>query len=113
MGHAYRIVDDLFSTDPPTALVVVNDVTAIYLLKAVLARGLRVPDDVTVTGFDNLPITEHLEVPLTTVEQPFHEIGRRAADMLIHRISKPKEPARSEALPTRLVVRRSSGPPAG
>lgn len=112
LEHALRIVDDLFSHDPPTALVVMNDVTAIYVLKAVLARGLRVPEDLTVTGFDNLPITEHLEVPLTTVEQPFYEIGRQAARMLIRRVASPDETPYAEVVPTQLVVRRSSAPPA-
>ncbi len=111
LEHALGIVDQLFDQDPPTALVVMNDVTAIYVLKAVLARGLRVPGDVSVTGFDNLPISEHLEVPLTTVEQPFDEIGRRAARMLIRRVAGPDEPPASEVVATRLVVRRSSAPP--
>jgi LacI family transcriptional regulator len=70
----------------PTAFFAGNDRTALLLLKHLGARSVRVPQDVSVAGFDNLRFTEHLAVPLTTVDQPKHEMGRRAVELLLERI---------------------------
>jgi len=98
----------LGSVGPPTAIFAGNDHCALILLKHLAALGVRVPDDVSVVGFDNLSFTEHLMVPLTTVDQPKQEIGRRAVELLMERIESPgaSEP-RHEVLHPHLIIRES------
>ena len=109
---ADTIIDGLFSNaSPPTAIVSINDGNAVQLMKRALKRGIRVPEDLSVVGFDNLPFSAHIEVPLTTVEQPFREIGERAAAMLLSRIANPSAPYQSELLEPRLIVRESTAAP--
>jgi DNA-binding LacI/PurR family transcriptional regulator len=94
--------------DPPTAIFAGNDRVALVLLKHLNALGVRVPEDVSVIGFDNLGFTEHLAVPLTTVDQPKREMGRRAAEMLIEQIEMPaSRPPLHEVFQPRLVIRNS------
>ncbi len=95
-------------TDPPTVVVGVNDLSAAVLLQAALRRGLRVPDDLSITGFDDLPIAAHLEVPLTTMSQPFYEIGETAVRLLQERIAETSVQARKVFLPTTLKIRGST-----
>lgn len=97
----------------PDAIVCGNDVIAFGALSACRAVGRRVPDDVAITGVDDLPISAEVDPPLTTVRIPAEEMGRRAAAELIGAIreDRPVAPIRLE---TRLVVRRSSWrPPPG
>lgn len=107
-----RIVDTILSLkEPPTAIVAVNDAAAVGVIRSALDRGVSVPGDLSVVGFDNLAFTEHVEVPITTIEQPFRRIGERAARMLLRRIDHPSEPFESEILEPKLIVRASTGPP--
>ncbi|MEK0314026.1 GntR family transcriptional regulator [Cohnella sp. 56] len=94
----------------PTALLAGNDILAIHLMKAAQLAGISVPGELSVAGFDNLPMTEYLEVPLTTVGQPFYEMGERAADALI-RLIRDGEPVAGERLDTKLVIRASTSVP--
>src|SRR5579862_4962317 len=73
--------------DPPTAVFAVNDVTAQRFMTALRARGLRIPEDMAVAGFDGLERFTAAEPFLTTVDQPFELIGRRAAKLLLQRIT--------------------------
>ena len=93
----------------PTALLAANDEIAIGLLEAAREAGLRVPQDVAITGWDDIPAARHLSPPLTTVRQPMHEIGRRAAALLHERIGGSRREPRHDVLPTELVVRASCG----
>jgi DNA-binding LacI/PurR family transcriptional regulator len=77
----------LSAEDRPSCVAAVNDILAVALLKAALAKGVRVPDDLSLTGFDDLNVTEHLEVPLTTVRQPFEQIGIAAARRLMQLVA--------------------------
>jgi len=107
-----RIVDALFGlSSPPTAIVCVNDAQAVGITRCAIERGLKIPEDLSVVGFDNLPFSEHFAVPLTTVEQPFRLIGERAASMLMRRIADPSAPYESEILQPRLIVRDSTARP--
>lgn len=97
----------------PDAIVCGNDVIAFGVLSAARAAGLRVPDDIAITGVDDLPISAEVDPPLTTVRIPAEEMGRRAAAELIGAIREDR-PVASIRLETRLVVRRSSWrPPTG
>ncbi|MCL4542982.1 MAG: substrate-binding domain-containing protein [Chloroflexi bacterium] len=93
----------------PTAICCLNDATALEVLRVLRNEDLRVPEDMALTGFDDLPYAAHLEVPLTTVAQPRAQLGSTGARLLIDRIEgrRGAQPA-TVLLPTRLLLRRSS-----
>jgi len=97
-------------TPRPTAVFCGNDVLAIGALKAAKEMGLRVPRDVSITGFDDIEIASLAEPALTTVHVPHREMGRRAASMLIDMVTKDASPASVE-LQTDIRLRRTLGPP--
>jgi LacI family transcriptional regulator len=97
---------------PPTAIFAFNDCMAVGALHAARARGLRLPEDLSVVGFDDTPEAEAAYPGLTTVYQPLKELGRMAVSLLIGLIDQHQfEPLHVE-LATRLVVRLSTAPPA-
>jgi LacI family transcriptional regulator len=92
----------------PRAIVCANDQTALGVMHALTRRGIAVPGDVAVTGFDDVPVARHLHPPLTTVRQPIQELGATAFEVLFSRISGAGgEP--DLVLPVRLIVRESCG----
>lgn len=93
----------------PTAVFAANDLSAIATLEVARRIGLRVPRDVSVVGFDDIPEATRCTPMLTTVEQPIREMGRRAVELLIGLVRGEPEPERTHImLPTRLVVRNST-----
>lgn len=96
--------------DRPTALVAFNDKAASGALRAAAERGLRVPDDLSVTGFDDLDLARGTVPPLTTVRQPLQEMGRMAVSLLLRLVSGQTVDALHVSLATELVVRGSTGP---
>jgi DNA-binding LacI/PurR family transcriptional regulator len=94
--------------DEPTALFAHGDLVAFALLKAAAERGLRVPADLTIVGFDDGPVAE--AIGLTTVSNPFEESGRRAVELLRARIADAHYPVREVVLPLSLAERSTSGP---
>jgi LacI family transcriptional regulator len=96
----------------PQAVACANDQMAIGVMRELQRSGIRVPEDVAVTGFDNVFPGRLVEPPLTTVGQPVRDLGVRAAARLLERIEGATEPPRAETLPTELVLRRSCGCPA-
>ena len=85
---ADRAIDYFLSLDkPPTALMAVNDITAINLMYAALRRGIAVPDDLSITGFDNLAENKYLPIQLTTVDQQFRTLGEKAAKLVLNQVS--------------------------
>ncbi|MCK9794333.1 LacI family transcriptional regulator [Isoptericola sp. 4D.3] len=99
----------------PGALVCCNDNTALGLLDVFAAHGVRVPEDVVVTGFDGVEAARTSAPPLTTVEQPMAELGRAAVEVLTARIAAPARRAATTSLPVTVVLRGSCGahPPVG
>ena len=97
----------------PDAVVSANDQMAIGILKALASAGIRVPEDVAVTGFDDIFPGSLCDPPLTTVHQPMRLLGERACARLLDRIANPGLPPTVELLPTELVLRSSCGCPAG
>jgi DNA-binding LacI/PurR family transcriptional regulator len=94
---------------PPTACFAGNDHVALLLLKSLSTLKVSVPEQFSVVGFDNLRLVEHLPVPLTTVDQPKQEMGRRAAELLFERMEGgPSLPLRREVFTPHLVIRDSS-----
>jgi LacI family transcriptional regulator len=92
----------------PRAILCANDQTALGVIHALAQRGIRVPQDVAITGFDDVPVARHLHPPLTTVRQPMQELGATAFEVLFRRISVGGG-QRDVVLPVQFVVRESCG----
>ncbi len=99
--------------DPPTAIFASNDVMAMGVMDAVRNRELRIPDDISVIGFDNIPQSAMVYPPLTTVQQPLEQMGRVAAQMLIGILNNVEKDTNRIELPTELIVRSSTSSPKG
>jgi LacI family transcriptional regulator len=98
--------------DPPTAIFAFNDPLAIGAMQAALARNLRIPQDLSVVGFDDTAEAELVTPALTTVRQPLAEMGRMAVSLLTRLLENHRFEALHVELATQLIVRASSGPPA-
>jgi DNA-binding LacI/PurR family transcriptional regulator len=95
----------------PTAVVARNDYTAMGALNAIKRAGLRIPEDIAVVGYDDIPLASHTSPTLTTVRQPTREQGRTAAEFLLRRIEGDREQPRAEkTFDCELVVRESTVP---
>jgi LacI family transcriptional regulator len=106
-----RVIDGLLDRGGslPEAIVCANDQTAVGVMYALTSRGISVPGDVAVTGYDDIPIARHLRPQLTTVRQPIQEIGATAFATLYAMISGDGAGRRDVMLPTRLIRRESCG----
>ncbi len=93
-----------------TAIFAANDEMALGVVHGLHENGIRVPQDVSVVGFDDLPMSRHFLPPLTTVRQDFHALGRAAVEVVQAAIEGRQIPQRTK-LPAELVVRGSSAPP--
>ena len=98
---------------PPTAIAACNDLMALGAMRAALERGFTVGRDVSVTGFDNIPLAEYSHPPLTTVHQPIYQIASTLCQMLVRRLHDADAPPEQTVLTPQLVVRQSTGPPPG
>jgi DNA-binding LacI/PurR family transcriptional regulator len=99
---------ELLDLNPrPTALFVSNNLMAVGALEAIHARKLKVPSEVALIGFDDLPWAEALDPPLTVVRQPAYELGRSAAETLLKRLGDRTLPASWLRLRPRLILRSS------
>lgn len=107
----YELTEALIRSGPPEAIFAANDMIAIGVLHALHEHGLRIPEDVAVVGFDNTLGAEFLIPSLTTVAQPFAEVGRAALRHLVDLLDGGTPAAKApRALVPRLVVRRSTRP---
>jgi LacI family transcriptional regulator len=118
-GHGYedgrKAMGQLLDVEPrPTAVVAYPDILAIGAIRAVLDAGLHVPADVSVVGFDDIPPSAFMHPALTTVVIPKWEMGQRATEVLMTRIQGEGvgQPPHRVILPTTLIVRESTAPPA-
>ncbi|MCC6614236.1 MAG: LacI family DNA-binding transcriptional regulator [Anaerolineae bacterium] len=93
----------------PEAIFVASDTMALGTLRALKEAGLRVPEDVGVVGFDDLPPAVQADPQLTTIRQPIKRIGQMAVETLIENIADPDRPLRQVYLPNELIVRASCG----
>ena len=100
----------LATATAPTAVICGNDVLALGALFECRARGVEVPGEVSIAGFDDLDLSANVDPPLTTMRVPDAEMGHRAAEYLIARIDHETAPAKTE-LEATLVVRGSTAPP--
>jgi LacI family transcriptional regulator len=108
-----RVIERLIASGDalPRAIACANDQTALGVIYALAQRGVDVPGDVAVTGFDDIPMARHLRPQLTTVRQPIQEIGATAFEVLHSMISDGAPAERDVVLPTRLILRESCGCP--
>jgi LacI family transcriptional regulator len=97
--------------EPPTAIFAFNDALAIGAIRAARERGVRVPEDLSILGFDDIGLATIVTPALTTVRQPLAEMGRAAVSLLSRLLDGDRVEIRHIELPTRLVVRESTAPP--
>jgi LacI family transcriptional regulator len=94
-----------------TAVVAANDLLALGCYDALIELGLRCPDDISVTGFNDMPFVDRLSPPLTSVHIPQDEIGNQAAELLLEKMRNPQSPIRTVNIQPELIVRGSTAPP--
>ena len=104
-------IASLFDAGAPTALVCYDDLVAFMVIRALSARGSRVPGDVSVMGIDDMEFCIMSNPRLTSVAVPFKEMGCEAARLLVERLDHPGLPAQEVVLPEDVVVRDSTAPP--
>jgi LacI family transcriptional regulator, repressor for deo operon, udp, cdd, tsx, nupC, and nupG len=102
----------LGASEPPTAIFSFNDEMAIGVIDTAKRRGLRIPLDLSVAGFDDIRFSRYTDPPLTTVAQPMREIGEGTVRLLLQILHGQTTPPESITLPHKLIVRSSTGPPA-
>ncbi len=108
----YEITKSLLQslTPPPTAIFASNDLSAFGAMDAVRECGLRIPDDISIIGFDDVPQASLVYPKLTTVRQPLEQMGQVAVKILLERIEDRSRPPQRVTLATQLVIRDSCGP---
>jgi DNA-binding LacI/PurR family transcriptional regulator len=106
VGHTNALLD---LPQPPDALFAINDPAAIQAMLLMKKRGIRIPEEVAVVGFNNSPESNIIEPGLTTVEQPSYKIGQIAAKHILEQINQPEDfSPQMITLKTELVIRNSS-----
>ncbi|PAZ16478.1 transcriptional regulator [Streptomyces sp. SA15] len=111
-SSGYAAGRELAADRDVTAVFAANDDMAIGLVRALTEAGRRVPDDVSVVGFDDIPVAAYVNPPLTTVRQPFDAVAQTGLKLLVHAIENPQaEPLLASDPPVELVVRTSTAPP--
>jgi len=94
----------------PTAVLVINDFSAMGVLRAAKEMAFRVPEDVSIVGFGDVPFASMTDPPLTTVREPFQKMGQDAADILLKLIRRKRLRQKHLVLPVELIVRESTAP---
>lgn len=97
--------------EPPSAVFALTDVVAVGVLHAAAQLGLALPADLSVIGFDDVPLATYVIPALTTIAQPIYALGQTAVEILLRRLRQPDAPPETVTLPTRLVIRSSTAPP--
>jgi len=100
----------LDSPSRPTALLAINDLLAAGALRAIKDFGMEVPRDISLFGYDDMPLSKYLIPRLSTASKDGEKIGREATRLLLSRIQDPSKPPQQVRLPARLILRESTGP---
>lgn len=109
----YECAQKLLRLDPkPTGLFVDSNMMMLGVLKAIRECGLRIPDDVSVIGFDDTPWAPLLQPPLTVIAQPTYELGQQATTILLDRLTQPGKLSKHIELKPKLIIRASTSQPA-
>jgi LacI family transcriptional regulator len=96
--------------NPPTAFFASNDVMAMGVMDGIREKGLRIPEDVSVVGFDDIPQAASVRPAMTTVRQPLEKMGQAATQMLLDLLAHPQKKTERFELPTELIIRDSCRP---
>jgi LacI family transcriptional regulator len=104
-------ITGLLARESPTAIFAANNILAMQAWRAIRSRGLALPDDVSLVGFDDVQWMEMVSPAITVVDQPTFELGRRAAALLLRRLEEPVSAPTAELLQPSLLVRASTAPP--
>jgi LacI family transcriptional regulator len=94
----------------PSAIIAINDLLAIGALRAIIDSGLRVPADISLLGYDDIPLAKYIVPRLTTVSKNISSMGRTAVKLLLARLEEPDRAYQSERRPAQLIIRESTGP---
>src|SRR5262252_1331362 len=103
----------LAAPEPPTAAFVASDYIALGMLSAAETHGIRVPEDLSVVGFDDIRFSQYVRPRLTTIRSPVERLAQTGVDLLFDRLAGTAGQAKTEVLPVELIVRESAGPPGG
>ncbi len=111
LGNVKECVQQLLSADiPPTAVFCSNDIVALSAMEGARETGLSVPEDLSVVGFDDMPLSSYVYPRLTTIYQPAYDMGRRATEILMTQTREKTCKPVQEMMDIRLVVRDSTAP---
>jgi len=112
VAEGRRLTADLLrAAEHPTAIFAHNDLMAVGALDALRDAGLRCPDDVSIVGYNDSPLTDHMDPPLTTVRLPGFDLGRHSARLAFSALSGDAPPSSRVVLSPELVERKSTRPP--
>jgi DNA-binding LacI/PurR family transcriptional regulator len=107
------ILNILKERDHPDGIFAVSDMYAVAALHAIKKAGFRVPEDISVIGFDNSEISSMVDPPITTIAQPSFQIGYQSCELLIEKINTPNVAKKQLLLNTELIIRNSTANPVG
>ena len=106
----YRAIKSMLNSSiKPSAIFIASDTVALGCLNALYERNIRVPEDIAIMGFDDIPLSKHLAPPLSTIHIPAYELGWNAANLLIKWLDKKEIPGKDCILETELITRESCG----
>lgn len=106
-----KLLEKLLDNDI-TAIIAENDYVAVDIMKAIELMNISIPNDISLIGFDNIPVLDQMNLPLTTMEQDFYEIGRKAAEIIYDIIEGKAKKQVKEITEVKLVKRKSTSNPA-
>lgn len=109
-SSGYVVGQKIAETRRATAVFAGNDQMALGLIRGIVEAGLRVPEDISVVGYDDLPDSAYFSPPLTTVRLDYIEVGRQAVKVLSNKIKDPGSPVVADGIELQLIVRKSTGP---
>ncbi|MBM4331750.1 MAG: LacI family transcriptional regulator [Deltaproteobacteria bacterium] len=107
MGYE-KMKELLRGKEIPSAVLMINDYSAMGVFQAAKEMSLRIPFDISVVGFGDIPFAHMMDPPLTTVHLPFHEVGYKAAEMVIRLMQGKKLKQKHIIFPTELIIRKST-----
>lgn len=111
IDDGYQAAGKLLKLEPrPTAIIAINDLLAMSTIRAAVDLGLKVPDDLSVVGYDDIPQAKYLVPRLTTVTKDAYTAGKRAFEILMLRMQNSELPRQIVQMPTKLIIRESTGP---
>jgi LacI family transcriptional regulator len=109
-AHLREVIDDLMPNHRPTGIVCSSDFEALTVNRALLAAGFSIPGDVSVIGYNDLPLVDLTFPPLTTIRADFYLLGRMAGEMLLELLQESRADVKSRHICPQLIVRNSTGP---